>query len=103
MQIKTTISTALLLLLSLNVNAFDATTIEGFFDDIKNSSVKLFKENEKDINEIKDKAGELYKSSHHKTMEFIDEQEKRYQNYRQKVLDIKLVDNKFHLFCNQSS
>jgi len=96
MQIKTTISTVLLLLLSLNVNAFDATTIEGFFDDIKNSSVKLFKENEKDINEIKDKAGELYKSSHHKTMEFIDEQEKRYQNYRQKVLDIKLVDNKFH-------
>ena len=62
MKIKTTISTALLLLLSLNVNAFDATTIEGFFDDVKNTGVQFYKDNEEEINEITSKTAELYET-----------------------------------------
>jgi len=96
MKIKTTISTALLLLLSLNVNAFDTSTIESFFDDVKNTSVQFYKDNEEEIDEITSKTAELYETGKEKTTKFISKQEVRYQEYQAKQLDIKLVDNKFH-------
>jgi hypothetical protein len=101
-------------LLSLQTNAFNSTTIETFFDDIKDSSVQFYKKNETDINEITSKTSELYESGKQKTLNFIDEQEKRYQalkearknpksvmqvprwNFASNDLDIKLIDNKFH-------
>ena len=96
MEIKTTISTVFLLLLSLNVNAFDASTIEGFFDDVKNTSVQFYKDNEEEINEITSKTAEFYETSKEKTTKFISDQESRYQNYSNPILDIKLVDNQFY-------
>jgi hypothetical protein len=86
----------LLLSFSLNVSAFDGTTIENFFDDVKNSSIQFYKDNEEDINKLTSNANEIYNSGKQKTSEFISEQESRYQNYSNPILDIKLVDNKFH-------
>jgi len=84
------------LLLSLNSNAFDASSIEGFFDDVKNTSVQFYKDNEEEINEITSKTAELYETGKQKTTKFISDQEGRYQEYQAKQLDIKLIDNKFH-------
>lgn len=85
------------LLLSLNSNAFDASSIEGFFDDVKNTSVQFYKDNEEEINEITSKTAELYETGKQKTTKFISKQESRYQEYQAKhALDIKLIDNKFH-------
>jgi len=86
----------LLLSFSLNVSAFDASSIEGFFDDVKNTSIQFYKDNEEDINKLTSNANEIYNSGKQKTSEFISEQESRYQNYSNPILDIKLVDNKFH-------
>jgi len=86
----------LLLSFSLNVNAFDASSIEGFFDDVKNTSIQFYKDNEEDINKLTSNSNEIYNSGKQKTSEFISEQESRYQNYSNPILDIKLVDNKFH-------
>ena len=115
MKIKTTISTALLLLLSLNVNAFDASSIEGFFDDVKNTSVQFYKDNEEEIDEITSKTAELYETGKEKTTKFISDQESRYHQLKEARknpkpsisspkhelasstdLDIKLIDNQFH-------
>ena len=60
-------------LLSLQTNAFNSTTIETFFDDIKDSSIQFYKKNETDINEITSKNSELYESGKQKTLNFIDE------------------------------
>ena len=85
------------LLLSLNSNAFDASSIEGFFNDVKNTSVQFYKDNEEEINEITSKTSELYETGKEKTTKFISDQEVRYQEYQAKhALDIKLIDNKFH-------
>jgi len=86
----------LLLSFSLNVNAFDASSIEGFFDDVKNTSIQFYKDNEEDINKLTSNANEIYNSGKQRTSEFISEQESRYQNFSNPILDIKLTDNKFH-------
>ena len=85
------------LLLSLQTNAFDASTIESFFDDVKQTSVQFYKDNKEEINEITSKTAELYETGKQKTTKFISKQESRYQEYQAKhALDIKLIDNKFH-------
>ena len=85
------------LLLSLQTNAFDASTIESFFDDVKQTSVQFYKDNKEEINEITNKTSELYEAGKEKTTKFISKQESRYQEYQAKyALDIKLIDNKFH-------
>jgi hypothetical protein len=84
------------LLLSLNSNAFDASSIEGFFNDVKNTSVQFYKDNEEEIDEITSKTAELYEIGKEKTTKFISDQESRYQEYQAKQLDIKLLFNKFH-------
>ena len=84
------------LLLSLNSNAFDASSIEGFFNDVKQTSVQFYKDNKEEIDEITNKTSELYEAGKEKTTKFISKQESRYQEYQAKQLDIKLVDNKFH-------
>ena len=86
----------LLLSFSLNVSAFDGTTIENFFDDVKNSSIQFYKDNEEDINKLTSNANEIYNSGKQRTSEFISEQEKRYQDYKGQPLDIKLIDGKFY-------
>ena len=87
----------LLLSASLNSNAFDVNTIEGFFDEVKKTSVQFYKDNEEEINEITSKTSELYETGKEKTTKFISDQEVRYQEYQAKhALDIKLIDNKFH-------
>lgn len=86
----------LLLSFSLNVSAFDASSIEGFFDDVKNTSIQFYKDNEEDINKLTSNANEIYNSGKKKTSEFISEQEKRYQDFKGQPLDIKLIDGKFY-------
>ena len=87
----------LLLSASLNSNAFDASSIEGFFDEVKKNSVQFYKDNKDEIDEITSKTSELYATGKEKTTDFVSKQEKRYQEYQAKhALDIKLIDNKFH-------
>ena len=96
-MMKKLIPVILLLSFSFNVGAIDSTTIEGFFNDVKATSVQFYKDNEDEINEITSKTVELYETGKEKTTRFISEQEVRYQEYQAKhALDIKLTDNKFH-------
>ena len=96
-MMKKLIPVILLLSFSFNVGAIDSTTIEGFFNDVKTTSVQFYKDNEEEINEITSKTVELYETGKEKTTRFISEQEVRYQEYQAKhALDIKLIDNQFH-------
>jgi hypothetical protein len=86
----------LLLSFSLNVSAFDSTSIENFFKDVKKTSIQFYKDNKEDINKLTSNANEIYNSGKQRTSEFISEQEKRYQDYKGQPLDIKLIDGEFY-------